>query len=48
MRKTIQVIMPAVLLPAGIAMMIFGVLRGELQDIFRKAIIICLECIGIG
>lgn len=25
-----------------------GFYRGELTDIYRKAVMICLECIGIG
>ena len=36
------------LLAAGIAMMIAGLARGEALEILRKAIVICLECIGIG
>jgi len=41
--RTIQII----ILSSGIAMMVFGILRGELQMILQKAIIICLECIGL-
>jgi hypothetical protein len=32
----------------GIAMMVFGVYRGEMAEVFTKAVRICLECIGIG
>jgi len=32
----------------GLAMMGFGLYRGELSVIFTKAVNICLECIGIG
>ena len=32
----------------GAVFMIIGVLRGEHETVFRKAIMICLECIGIG
>ena len=42
------IIIPIVILLAGILMMVFGILRGELQMIYQKAIRICLECIGIG
>lgn len=32
----------------GVAMMAFGVYRGETDVVLIKAIKICLECIGIG
>lgn len=32
----------------GIAMMCYGIYRGELAVVFSKAAKICLECIGIG
>lgn len=32
----------------GIGMMLFGVFRGEADTVWKKAVIICLECIGIG
>ncbi len=32
----------------GLAMMLFGLYRGELGVVFTKAVNICLECIGIG
>jgi len=32
----------------GLAMMIYGIGRGELAVVFTKAVHICLECIGIG
>jgi hypothetical protein len=32
----------------GAVMMIAGGLRGEAQVVLRKAVSICLECIGIG
>ena len=38
----------AVLLIAGIAMLCFGVWRGEAATVLSKAIKLCLECVGIG
>jgi len=32
----------------GLAMMGYGLWRGELAVVFMKAVNICLECIGIG
>lgn len=32
----------------GLVMMGFGLYRGELAVVFKKAVNICLECIGIG
>ena len=37
-----------VLLIAGIAMLCFGVWRGEAATVLSKAIKLCLECVGIG
>jgi hypothetical protein len=36
------------LLAAGLCMCIYGAATGQAQDIFIKAVRICLECIGIG
>lgn len=32
----------------GLALMISGIYRGEMEVVLEKAINICLECIGIG
>jgi hypothetical protein len=44
MNKKIQI----TLIILSITAIILGIIRGELSDIFRKATMICLECIGIG
>ena len=36
------------LLLAGVAMLCFGVWRGEVASVLSKAIKLCLECVGIG
>ena len=36
------------LLLAGVAMVYFGVWRGESAAVLSKAIKLCLECVGIG
>ena len=33
---------------AGILLMVFGALHGEVAILFQRAVRICLECIGIG
>ena len=38
----------SVLLVAGIAMLCFGIWRGEATAVLSKAIKLCLECVGIG
>ena len=37
-----------ILLPLGIILVIAGIMQGDYRDALTKAIIICLECIGIG
>ena len=38
----------AALLIVGVAMLCFGVWRGEAATVLSKAIKLCLECVGIG
>ena len=37
-----------VLLAVGIAMIGFGLWRGEADTVLSKAIRLCMECVGIG
>jgi len=37
-----------VLLIAALAFIVIGILQGDYTDTLRKAVLICLECIGIG
>jgi len=46
--KLLQKTLPVAVLVAGVIMMMVGLLRGELQEILHRGIVICLECIGIG
>jgi len=48
MIKLTRAVIPFIILAAGITLMVLGILQGELQSIFQKGIIVCLECIGIG
>lgn len=33
---------------AGLALMVYGISRGEMKVVLEKAVNICMECIGIG
>lgn len=37
-----------VLAAAGIGLVLLGFATGQVQDVLRKAVYICLECVGIG
>lgn len=37
-----------VLIALGIAFIVFGVWRGEVETVLRKAVNVCMECIGLG
>lgn len=47
-KPIIRLLVPATLILAGAAFMLIGIERGEVGVVLRKAINICLECIGIG
>ena len=38
----------ALIVAAAVAFICFGALRGETEIVLRKAVRICLECIGVG
>ena len=49
MRKILYSDKLKVLLLAGaVAVCIFGAVTGEAELVFRKAVNICMECIGLG
>ena len=48
MRHVKKAATQAVLRVVGIAMLCFGVWRGEAAMVLSKAIKLCLECVGIG
>lgn len=48
MFKAVKPVAQVALLIVGIAMVCFGVMRGEADTVLAKAIRLCLECIGIG
>ena len=43
-----KVAVQVLLLLIGMAMLVFGIWRGEAQTVFSKAIRLCMECVGIG
>ena len=48
MKQELRRWMPTVFFIAALAMCIYGVATGQAEDVFRKAIRICMECIGLG
>lgn len=48
MFKAVKPVVQVALLIVGIAVVCFGVMRGEADAVLAKAIRLCLECIGIG
>ena len=43
-----RIVIRAAVVAVGAALTVFGIWQGELTEIMRKAIVVCLECIGIG
>lgn len=41
-------IITLVLLAVGLAFIVIGAVRGETNAVLQKAIMICMECIGLG
>lgn len=41
-------LLPVIVAFTGAVFMFAGIARGEMDVVLRKAITICLECIGIG
>ena len=37
-----------ILFAAALCMCVFGAVNGEMQEVFMKAVKICMECIGLG
>jgi len=48
MQTTARRISGILLFMAGVLFLVVGIFRGEVSVVLKKAINICLECIGIG
>lgn len=48
MKKNLQHKRRLLLIACSVVLIALGIHRGELYVVFKKAINICLECIGIG
>lgn len=47
-RRLRSFLIPVCLIFAGAVLIWFGFWNGQAEAVFRKAVRICLECIGIG
>lgn len=48
MKEKTRTLISFILLLAAIASCVFGISRGEMKTVNKKATNICMECIGIG
>ncbi len=48
MMRSRRVFFTIILMCAGALMLFAGIVSGEPSSVMRKAVYICLECIGIG
>ncbi len=48
MKRRVPAAVTAMLLALAVLSCLFGIWRGELKTVSRKAGTVCLECIGIG
>lgn len=48
MRESYKTLAAAGIILIGGVFLVIGIIRGEAAGVLRKAINICLECIGIG
>ncbi|MCR5655617.1 MAG: hypothetical protein K6G07_08285 [Lachnospiraceae bacterium] len=46
--KNKSVYITYILLVVSLALTAYGIVSGDLVDVFHKAAVICTECIGIG
>ncbi len=47
-RARLTWVLRALIVAAAVGCICFGALRGETEIVLRKAVRICLECIGVG
>lgn len=46
--KLTRYLVPALVILVGVGFVVYGVTDGEALSVLRKAVAICMECIGIG